>query len=147
MLKIRKAVKGDIKQIFEIMKSNNPKYPLKQVKNEIKEMFSKSLIKPTYFVVEEKGKLIGCGGFSRSWADYTIFNLFWINISKEHQGKGIGTKLIKEIIKTIKNIKEKPSAKMITLSTNNQKFYKRFGFKKLGKEYDKDYVLMGKRLN
>jgi N-acetylglutamate synthase-like GNAT family acetyltransferase len=141
-MKIRKATKKDILQMLRIIRENNPKYPIIQAKKEILEMFSKSLFKPNYLLVEENNNLVGFGRFNRSWTDSTIFNLFWINISLKHQNKGLGNCLIKEIIKTIKKTKEKPNPKLITISTNKPKFWKRFGFTKLIK-YDKDYLLMG----
>ena len=143
-MEIRKANKKDVEEMWGIIKSNNPEYPLKQAKKEINEMFSNSLIKPTYLVAEEKNKLVGCGGFSRSWADMNIVNVFWINILQECQGKKIGTKLICNIIKKIEMLK-KPVVKMIVLSTNKPRFWEKFGFKKLIK-YDGDYVLMGRGL-
>jgi N-acetylglutamate synthase-like GNAT family acetyltransferase len=143
-MKIRKATQKDVPQILKIIRSNNPKYPKRLMKKEIKEMFSRALLKPTYLIVEQERKIIGCGGFTRSWADNTIFNIFWINILPDFQGKGIGTRLIKGMVKTIKGIKEKPKAKMITLSTNKPRLYKKIGFEKLGKKYDGDYFLMGK---
>jgi len=144
VIKIRKATKKDIQEILKLVKSNNPKYPFRQIRKEVEDMFSKSLLKPTYLVVEKEGKIIGCGGFIRSWADNAIFNIFWINVLKKYQKKEIGTKLLEEIIRRICETKEEPSAKMITISTNKTRIYKRLGFKKMGKKYDGDYFLMGK---
>jgi len=54
-----------------------------------------------------------------SWMDYNIYNIFWVNVSPIHQGKGIGTALIEKIIKIIKRKK----AKIILLTTSKPKFY------------------------
>jgi N-acetylglutamate synthase-like GNAT family acetyltransferase len=143
-IKIRKANPEDIPMIIKIAKSNNPSYPKNLVKKEINEMFSQALLKPTYLVAEKNGNIIGCGGFIRSWEDNSIFNIFWINVLADFQGNGVGTKLIKKIVETINGDKGKPKVKMITLSTNKPVVYKRLGFKKLGKRYDRDYFLMGK---
>ncbi len=143
-MKIRKAKPSDINQILKIIKSNNPNYPIKQSRKEISEMFSNSLIKPNYLVVEEKKVIIAFGGFSRSWTDANIANIFWINVHKEFQRKGIGKKLIDEIIKNIIRF-DKPKIKLIILSSNKIDFWKKLGFKRLNK-YDKDYWLMGKVL-
>ena len=145
-MKTRKATKKDVKEILKITRVSNLKYPLRQAKKEIEEMFSDSLIKPTYLVIEVKNKIVGCGGFSRSWTDMNIINIFWVNILPEYQGKKIGTKLVNEIIKQIENISEKPPIKMMIISTNKHGFWKKFGFKKLIRYY-RDYVLMGRIKN
>lgn len=143
-MKIKRAKPSDMNQILEIIKSNSPNYPINHAKKEIKEMFSDSLIKPVYFVAEENKKIVGVGGFSRSWSDMEITNIFWINVLPEFQGKGIGKKIIEKIIREIGKL-IKPGIKMIVLSSNKPKFWRRFGFKKLNK-YDGDYWLMGKIL-
>ena len=138
----RKARKKDIKQMLRIIKSNR-QYPKKVAIKEIKEMFSKSLYKPTYIVAEEnKGIITAFGGFNPSWMDSMIFNMFWVNTNPKYKNKGIGSKLIKELIKRIKSIKEKPKAKMIVISTKIPSFYRKFGFKRITSKYDREYVLM-----
>jgi len=128
--------------MLKIIKVNNPKYPKKIAIKEIKEMFSQSLYKPTYIVAEEKKEIVAFGGFIRSWIDSMVFNIFWMNTNPEYKNKGIGTKLMKELIKRIKSIKEKPKTKMIIISTKIPSFYKKFGFKKITSKYDREYILM-----
>ena len=74
-MKIRKARKKDIPQMLEIIKSNNPKYPKKLALKEIQEMFSKSMLKPTYIVAEDKNEILGFGGFISSWVDNMVFKI------------------------------------------------------------------------
>ena len=104
-MKIRKATKKDISQMLEIIKINSPKYPQREAKKEINEMFSKSLNKPNYVIIKEKKELLGFGGFSSSWIDNMIYSIFWINVNPKYKNKNIGTKIIKDIIKRIKKIK------------------------------------------
>jgi len=145
-MKIRKATKKDISEMMRIIVINSPSYPKNIAKKEIEEMFSKSLYKPTYLVIEENKRVIAFGGFIRSWMDSMIFNLFWVNTNPKNKGIGIGTKLIEELINEIKKIKEKPKAKLIILSTKIPSFYKKFGFKILTNKYDGDYVLMEREI-
>lgn len=145
-MKIRKATKKDIFQMMEIIRSNSPRYPKNIAKKEIEEMFSQSLYKPTYLVIEDGKKVIAFGGFVRSWADGLIFNLFWVNVNPKNKGRGIGTKLIEELINKIKNLKEKPKAKLIILATKIPSFYKKFGFEIITNKYDKNFILMEKKL-
>jgi len=143
-MKIRKATKKDISQMIKIIRLNNPQYPGDSSK-EIKEMFSNSLFKPTYVVAEENKKVLAFNGYVSSWVDNNVYNLFWANTHPDYRNKGIQSKLIKEIIKIIKNIKT-PKAKMILISTKIPSFFKRFGFKETNSRYDRDYILMEKKL-
>ena len=56
--------------------------------------------------------------------------------------KGIASKLVKDLIKRIRNPKEKPKAKIITISTRLPLFFRKLGFKTIKKNYDRDYDLM-----
>lgn len=144
-METRKATKKDIPKMFKILKTNSPKYPKKLALQELNEMFSKSFLKPTYIVVEDKKEILGFGGFIPSWIDYRVFNIFWVNINPKYKNRGTGSKLIKEIINQIKKYK-KPKPKMILISTKIPKFYEKFGFKKTTSKYDRNYILMEKKL-
>ncbi|MBT4373450.1 GNAT family N-acetyltransferase [archaeon] len=142
---MKKATKKDLLKMLEIIKTNNPKYPKQLVHKELKEMFSESLLRPTYFVAENKKEIVALGGFISSWVDNAVFNIFWMNTNSKYQKQGIGTKLMKELINQIKKQK-KPKSKIILISTEIPKFYKKFGFKKINSRYDGNYLLMEKRL-
>ena len=86
------------------------------------------------------------GGYSNSGVDDMVYNLFWINTNSEYGGKGFGRKLVENIIKIIKK-ERNPKAKMIIMSTKIPKYFNKFGFEKLSKKYDGDYILMGMILN
>jgi len=141
----RKAKKEDISKMFEILQINSPKYSKKLAFQELNEMFSKSLLKPTYIVVEDKKEILAFGGYISSWTDNLIFNIFWVNTNPKYKGQGIGSKLMKDLIDRIKKTKN-IKAKMILISTKIPNFYKKFGFKKLTPKYDRDYILMSKEL-
>lgn len=144
-MKFRKARKKDILQMLEVIKINSPKYPKKIALKEIQEMFSKSLLKPTYIVAEEEKEIVAFGGFIPSWGDNMVFNIFWINTNPKYKHKGTGTKLIKDLIKRIKGIKN-IKVKMILISTKIPSFYEKFGFKKITSKYDREYILMSLNL-
>jgi len=144
-MKVRKATKKDIGQMLEIDKINNPKYPVARARKELEEMFSSSLIKPTYILLEDNKRILGFGGFASSWTDNMIYNLCWINVHPDFRNRGIGKRIVKTLIREVRGLK-KPKAKMITIATKIPAFYKKFGFKKITKKYDGDYVLMGLQL-
>ena len=141
-MKFRKARKRDIFQMFNIIKMNNKTYPKRLALKELNEMFSKSLLKPTYIVAEDKGKIVAFNGYIRSWVDNLVVNFFWLNTHKDYMNKGVASKLVKDLIKRIRNPKEKPKAKIITISTRLTLFFRKLGFKTIKKNYDRDYDLM-----
>ena len=144
-MKIRKATKRDIPQMMKIINLNNSFYKKDLAKKELIEMFSKSLLKPTYIVVEVKGKVVAFNGFIPSWVDNNVYNLFWANTHPVYMGQGLQSKLINDIFKRLKQIKN-PKAKMILISTKIPNYFKKLGFRKIGIKYDRDYLLMQKKL-
>ena len=128
--------------MFNIIKMNNKTYPKRLALKELNEMFSKSLLKPTYIVAEDKGKIVAFNGYIRSWVDNLVVNFFWLNTHKDYMNKGVASKLVKDLIKRIRNPKEKPKAKIITISTRLPLFFRKLGFKTIKKNYDRDYDLM-----
>jgi len=144
-MKLRKAKKEDISKMLEILRANNPKYPKKLANQELNEMFSKSLLKPTYIVAKKDKEILAFGGYNSSWTDNMIYNIFWVNANPKYKNQGIGSKLINDLIDRIKKSKI-VKAKMILISTKIPNFYKKFGFKKITSKYDKDYILMSLNL-
>jgi len=144
-MKIRKAIRKDLKQMLEIVKLNNTKYPKELINKEFKEMFSGSLLKPTYIIAEDKERIVAFAGFVLSWIDNVVTDIFWVNTHPNYQGKGVQKKLLENLIERIKKLR-KPKVKMILISTKIPKFHKKFGFKKIVSKYDGDYILMGLKL-
>ncbi len=130
-MKIRLIKKNEIKKAVRIVVRN---YGYKYESNatrEIKEMFGAGVSRPVYYVAEEKSQILGFAGYTQSWMDYHIYEIFWVNVMPERQGQGIGRSLITKIIKEIKN---KKNAHLILLTANGNKklpnYYKKyFGFK------------------
>jgi len=143
-MKICRLKKEEIEEVLKIIKNNYPKIDKKHPRGEILEMFGDALIKPKYLVVKEKSKIIGIAGYMQSYEDYNIYELFWVNVKKEFQGKGIGTELVNQIIKEIKKLKgEYKKALLIELSVTDAKsrFYKKFGFKVIKRLRKKDCIM------
>jgi N-acetylglutamate synthase-like GNAT family acetyltransferase len=94
---------------------------------ELNEMFGTGVIKPTYYICEDKDKIIGLAGFIQSWMDYNIFQIFWVNVDPERQRAGIGKELVWTLIEEIKKSEE---AALIQLTTDSPHYYSaHFGFK------------------
>lgn len=145
-MRFRQAKKEDVSKMFEILKMNGSKYPKKLAFQELNEMFSKSPLKPTYIIAEDKKEILGFGGFMPLVIDTMIFGMFWLRVNPKYKGRGVGSGLVNERIRIIKNLK-RFNPKMILISTKIPNFAKKFGFKKLTSKYDGNYLLMSLNLN
>ena len=143
-MKLRLLEKKDIKECGKIVRKNYDVHDEKLVIAEMKDMWSKGSFRPTYFVAEEKGKIIGFAGYIQSWIDYSVYNIFWVNVLQEEQKRGVGQIVVKKIISEIKKHK---NAKLIILSAStrrhNDRYYKKhFGFKIIQKFGTTSHALM-----
>ena len=80
-----------------------------------------------YFVVEENETIVGCGGINYSEEENAAV-ISWDIIHPDHQGKGIGRKLLEF---RINHVKEYSNYKTIVVRTSQltDKFYEKLGFK------------------
>lgn len=143
-MKLRRLTKKDIPAALRIIKENYPAdsryYP--KARREIVAMFHKETFGPRYIAAEEKGKLVGFGGYSQSWIDYDGYGLFWVNVQKDAQGRRIGTEIVKSLIS---EIQKGGRGTYILIITTRQNFYRRLGFRKIA-NVTAPYVLMILRL-
>lgn len=130
-MKIRLLKKNEVKEAAMIVGKNYSKEYKRLATLELKEMFHKAYSTPTYFVAEDKGKIVGFAGYIQSWMDYSVYELFWVNVLPRLQRQGIGKQLVYKIIQ---EIKRKKGAYLILLTADaavkNPEYYeKNFGFK------------------
>ena len=138
-MKLRALKKTDIKAASQIIGKNYSKEYERKSFKELEAAFKNHAVKPQYIVAEEKGKIIGLAGYAESWMDYDIYTIFWVNVVADRQGEGIGMALIEKVIELIK----KQNPKMILLSTDKPKLYrKKFGFRSIAKFDCDGYDLM-----
>ncbi|MES2023568.1 MAG: GNAT family N-acetyltransferase [Patescibacteria group bacterium] len=143
-MKIRLLKKKDIKTASIIAGMNYSKKEEKLAKIELKEMFTKGPFRPVFYVAEEKGKVIGFAGYAQAWMEYSVYQIFWVNVTPNEKGKGIGKVLVSKVIA---EIKKKKNADLILISADenakNHEYYKKhFGFKTLELFGKKPYHLM-----
>lgn len=123
---IRFLEQKDIPQCVGIMKQNYPtahKYH-KRISIELTAMFVDTTNPPQYFVIEKEQKVIGFAGFSQSWMDYDVYEVYWVNIDPQYQRHGLGSVLINRIIEEVCN----RNGARILLTTTSPAFYEQFGF-------------------
>lgn len=140
-MKIRLIKKREINSVSEIVGLNYSKENERRSRHEIATMFKNCAVKPEYLIAEVDDKIVGFAGYSQSWMDYHVYEIFWVNVHPKYQNRGIGTALVKKIIQIIKNKKGKDKAYFILLTTCSPKFYDKLGFKTLIK-FKKDYLMI-----
>jgi GNAT superfamily N-acetyltransferase len=89
--------------------------------------FSSSVPCPVYLSAMHNNILVGIAAVSESFFNTHIYEIFWVNVLKSMQCKGVGRALIKSIIE---HAWSQPNAKTIMLTANddNEHFYNKFGF-------------------
>ena len=80
----------------------------------------------TYFIIESEGKILGASGYA--YENKQTANLCWVFIDPSHHSKGLGTKLVKYCLDTLKRDNQ---LNVIQLETSNLtfKFYEKLDFK------------------
>lgn len=87
-----------------------------------------------FLVAKGNGDILGFICFGPTPLTYHTFDLYWIAVSKNYQGKSIGSILLKKCEEKVK--KEGGKILIIETSSTNKyekarNFYKKFGFKKI----------------
>ncbi len=80
----------------------------------------------TYFVMEDKGKIIGCGGYHFE-GDKTTGRLSWDFFDPTYKGRGLGRQMISHCLEEIRNNKKLRKISVWT-SQLAYPFYAKFGF-------------------
>lgn len=129
MMRIRVLKERDIEACVRIVGLNYSKKYSGLARKELQAKFRNVVGSPEYVVADEKGEVAGFTGYIQSWMGYNVYDIFWVNVHPKRQGKGIGTKLVKEAIRRIRKFKGENKAHIILLTTKNPGFYRKFGFK------------------
>lgn len=137
-MKFHRLKKTEIPRILNLVAEHYPKSYQKVASRDIQAMFTGIGNKPSYLAAEEKGVVIGFGGYCESWMDTGVCEVFWINVTNNAQGKGVGTEIV---LRLLKKIKQK-NYKTILLTTTLPQFYIRLGFKELHRIPRSKYVIM-----
>lgn len=103
---VRLYEEGDEAAIAELIAytmkvSNKDDYSPEYIENTIKEhtpaFFAERAKESHFYVVLDRGKIIGCGGISGYWGSTTESYLLSVFILPEYQGRGIGTMIVKTL--------------------------------------------------
>ena len=123
--------------IIYLLRLNTPKYFAPEEEADLKDYLDNHI--DHYYIVEDDGKIIGCGGFNLT-EDKTEAMISWDIIHTDYHCMGVGSALTKFRIDKIMQIK---GVNKISVRTSQlvYKFYEKFGFGL--KEAIKDYWANG----
>ncbi|HEV7347010.1 GNAT family N-acetyltransferase [Telluribacter sp.] len=130
---IRPYTPADKEQLIHLLKLNTPTYFDSSEEQDFREYFDRHL--ESYFVVEEDGQLVGCGGINY-FPDDRLARITWDIIHPDHQGRGLGKELT---LFRINEIRKNPEVELVVVRTTQQayQFYEKGGFRleKMEKDY------------
>lgn len=124
-IKIRPYKDTDKEKLLHLIRLNTPQYFDPTEENDFSTYLDDEL--ETYFVVEDEGEIIGCGGINYFPDEHTA-RISWDMIHPESQGRGVGKKLT---LHRIEEIKKQKDIRTIVVRTTQlvYPFYEKAGFK------------------
>ena len=134
-MKIRRFEEKDAKKVSKLIvetlrKTNIKDYSANLIENYVNNFQPENVLKRAswthFYVAEEKGNIIGCGAIAPYWDKIYESSLFTIFISSEHQGKGIGRKIIETLEKDEYFLRAKRIE--VPASITAVQFYKKMGY-------------------
>lgn len=83
------------------------------------------LFPPRFRIAELDSALVGIAGFKETWMDRRVASLFWVNVHPRFRRRGIGTRLVTEVIAECRT----NGIELMQLTTTSSGFYRQnFGF-------------------
>ena len=127
---------NDLAAVKEVFKENVPAFFALEELNDLLIYLEK--YQNTYFVVDEKDEILGCGGYH--FSEKGVARLSWDFFRKSAKGKGFGRKLIQHCLDEIAEV---DAVKEIQVWTSQHafRFYAKFDFETV--EVKKDYWAEG----
>ena len=134
---IRPYLPKDKAPLIALLKLNIPQYFAETEEADFADYLDKHL--ESYFVIVYDNKIVGAGGINYFY-DSGLARISWDIVHPDHQGKGIGKKLLAHRINHIKAV---PNIKTIQVRTSQlvYKFYEKMGFEL--ELVEKDYWAKG----
>ena len=146
-IKLRLLKRNDVSACARIVGMNYSEKYLRTSQEEIASMFSNAAVTPIYWVAEADGHIVGFAGYIQSWMDYSIYQIFWVNVLPDLQRRGVGQKLVRKLIT---EVRKKNGSELIQLTATkpNATYYRtKFGFKSIIKINNTPEYLMYLRVH
>ena len=127
---IRKALKEDISDMLEVVKSNTDDLEMvERIKHNFEQAFIEHKFAPVYFVLESNGKIASIGGVTQMPINYRAYGLHSLWTHKDFQNQGFASKIVNRRIEYVKSLRRhKDDDYLIFISTLIPEFFTKFGF-------------------
>ncbi len=146
MIQIRTYKTTDKSDILDLLRENTPEFFSKGEEKDLISYLQREI--EEYFIVELNNETVGCGGINYK-ENKTVGVISWDIISSNHQGQGIGSKLLS--FRLSKLIEDNQIEKIIVRTSQHVfPFYEKQGFEliQITKDYwDKGFDLYHMEIN
>lgn len=121
---IRKFTPADKEHVIRLLRLNTPRYFAPSEEAELADYLENHA--GNYFLSEDSGDILGCGGFNLAEDGYTG-RISWDIVHPDHHGRGIGAELLRHRITLMQQI---PHLQELSVRTAQLTygFYEQFGF-------------------
>lgn len=129
---IRRFTNKDLSNVLNLIDLNTPKYFHSSEKEDLRQYLTEN--REDYWVVEQEGEIIGCGGINYFVSEQKA-RISWDIIHPQSQNQGVGKSLLTH---RINHIKSKNQFKFIEVRTSQlaHVFYSKCGFELQSKVED-----------
>lgn len=132
MATIRKMQKSDVLHVERLLRDTWPDSERVQrtILRELEDQFSSAEYRPTFFIAEDHGCVVGCGAWNWSWVNYGMYELCWGCVREDYRGRGLGRMLVERRLNDIRSSSndEHETSCIVMLSTHRPEIYCRYGF-------------------
>lgn len=128
---LRPYTPADKPQLIELFLQNTPQYFCPPEQQDL-EAFLEEEEADAYFVIEEEGQILACGGYAiednEGW-------LCWYMVHPRRHGKGLGGQIVQ---RSLDEMRAMPNINKLVVRTSQlvYPFYEKFGFKLLSTQND-----------
>lgn len=116
----------DHEKVLALFRLNTPRYFSPDEEQDLVEYLAEE--SDNYYLFEEHGKILGCGGINYGFDDFLRARVSWDMVHPSHQMQGIGKKLL---LYRIEEIRKERQVTVIEVRTSQlaYQFYARQGFR------------------
>lgn len=128
---IRRATPADAAAVIKLLREewdDDDGHIERSLPLEFADMFSNATYRPTFFVAEVEGKIVGSSFWNWAWANYDTFEFGWMCVHGSYRRRGIGEALHRVRLDDIAPLQRPGHGQIVLLSTDLVERYKRFGF-------------------
>lgn len=137
---VRKMHIADVSEVERLLVSTWPNHPrvARSCRRELEDMFSTAEFRPTFFVAEDSGVIVGCGAWNWSSLNCGTYEISWAAVKAEHRGCGIGRQLVQARLDDIRDtaLSQGESIYLVLVSTHLTRMYERYGFHRARVRFD-----------